>query len=249
MRYFTNLAPATRVANVGGISNVSTSMYVDSATGYPTNYPFTLRLEPNTANEELVEVTSGLGTVGTPWLITRGVDGTTAKSHIQTSTVSHGASARDLQDTQNHIARTDDPHGPAHKYVWNFNPTAQIVIDKAAGVVPVAPGAHVAATKRATTSSLLVTMNVSGFTGWAGTGIYFSVSVDGGASVRCGSMYFVSGFVRDWATFAVPVCAGFAPATYNVAANVEVNNVAGGHNYAIDQNDWLSMVVEEYQPS
>jgi hypothetical protein len=64
-----------------------------------------LRLEPGTSNEELVLVTSGAGTSGSPWAVTRGQDGTTAKAHTGgTSAIAHGISAGDLTQAAGHYA-------------------------------------------------------------------------------------------------------------------------------------------------
>lgn len=106
MRYYSNVAVLTTLANVGGISTGATEITPTSTTGFPSQYPYTLRLEPDTANEELVTVTGPKsGSPGT-LVITRASDGTTAKSHAQGSPVSHGVSARDFQEPQNHIATT-----------------------------------------------------------------------------------------------------------------------------------------------
>ncbi len=106
MRYYSNIAALSTIASVGGISTGATEVALSTSTGFPSQYPYTLRLEPDTANEELVSVTGPkVGTPGT-FLITRAQDGTTAKSHAQGSAVVHGVSARDFQEPQNHIAAT-----------------------------------------------------------------------------------------------------------------------------------------------
>lgn len=102
-RKYSNTAVATTLENVGGITPTTTTLILANTTGYPSQYPFTLRLDPDTASEELVTVNSGSGSAGTPYSVTRGVDGTTAKSHAQYSVVTHGFSARDLREPQDHI--------------------------------------------------------------------------------------------------------------------------------------------------
>ena len=75
-RFYSNTAVAGQLGAT--INNSATSMFLSSTpVGYPTQFPFTLALDAGTANFELVSVTSGNGTVGTPWQITRGFDGTT----------------------------------------------------------------------------------------------------------------------------------------------------------------------------
>lgn len=103
-RYYTNLAiPDTLAAN---INTSATSIVTGSGApvGYPTQFPWTLRLDPNTASEELVTVTSGAGTSGSPWVVTRAYDGTTAKSHSAGAAVAHGSSAGDFTAAANHYA-------------------------------------------------------------------------------------------------------------------------------------------------
>jgi hypothetical protein len=77
-----------------------TTMQLNNLTGIPT-YPFTMVIEPDTANEEIVTV-SALSS-GTTVTITRGQDGTTGVSHDSGAQVRHMITARDLQEPQNHI--------------------------------------------------------------------------------------------------------------------------------------------------
>lgn len=102
-RNYSNIAAATTLENVGGITPTSTSLVLGNTSGYPSSFPFTLRLDPNTSKEELVTVNSGGGTQGSPYIVTRGVDGTSAKSHAQFSVVTHGFSARDFREPQVHM--------------------------------------------------------------------------------------------------------------------------------------------------
>lgn len=106
MRYYSNIAAAATLANAGGISSGGTSLILSTTNGLPTQFPFTLRIDPDTANEELVSVTGGAGTSGTPYTITRGYDGTTAKSHTVGAAVVHSGSAADLSQPQVHMANT-----------------------------------------------------------------------------------------------------------------------------------------------
>lgn len=122
-RYYSSTAVANTLGNVGGISNSATSIYVASSppVGYPAQFPFTLELEGDTtgggnpANAELVSVQSGSGTSGSPWIVTRGYDGTTAVIHGQGVKVQHVISGNDLTTAATHIASdsttTPLPHG------------------------------------------------------------------------------------------------------------------------------------------
>jgi hypothetical protein len=85
-----------------------TTMQLNNLTGIPS-YPFTMVIEPDTANEEIVTV-SALSS-GTTLTIVRGQDGTTAVSHDSGSEVRHMITARDLQEPQNHIYSSAGVHG------------------------------------------------------------------------------------------------------------------------------------------
>jgi hypothetical protein len=104
MRYYSNVAQAATVANAGGISTGTTNLVLSGTNGMPVSFPFTLRIDPDTSNEELVSVTSGAGTVGTPYVVTRGFDGTSAKSHTVGAPVVHSGSAIDFREPQEHMA-------------------------------------------------------------------------------------------------------------------------------------------------
>jgi hypothetical protein len=104
MRYYSNTAAVSTISTTGGISTGSTEVSFSTTTGFPSQYPYTLRLDPDTSNEELITVTGPKGGSPGVYLITRAQDGTTAKSHTQGSPVVHGVSARDFQESQDHIA-------------------------------------------------------------------------------------------------------------------------------------------------
>jgi hypothetical protein len=103
-RYYSNLAIAGTLG--ASISNSATTMYMTSTpVGYPSQYPFTLALDAGVSDFELVSVTSGAGTSGSPWVITRAFDGTTASAHTGgTCTVSHDFSAYDVTTSRSHEA-------------------------------------------------------------------------------------------------------------------------------------------------
>ena len=84
-----------------------TTMQLNNLTGIPT-YPFTMVIEPDTANEEIVTV-SALSS-GTTVTIVRGQDGTTGVSHDSGAAVRHMITARDLQEPQNHIYGSTGVH-------------------------------------------------------------------------------------------------------------------------------------------
>jgi hypothetical protein len=81
---------------------------LNNLTGVPA-YPFTLVIEPDTTNEEIVTALSL--DAGTTVNIARAQDGTTAVSHTLGSQVKHMITARDLQEPQNHMAASSGVHG------------------------------------------------------------------------------------------------------------------------------------------
>jgi hypothetical protein len=101
-RYYSNVAIADTLGAT--ISNSATTLYAASGapSGYPGSFPWILRLEPGTSNEELVQVSSGSGTSGSPWHVTRAADGTTAKTHAAGVAIQHGMSAGDLTEAAAH---------------------------------------------------------------------------------------------------------------------------------------------------
>jgi len=106
-RYYSSTAAKTTLSSAVDSSTTSTSFSLTAATGLPSQYPFTLILEKDTANEEIIEVTTK---VGTTFTATRAVDGTSAKSHSIGAAVEHGVSARDFAESRSHEAATS-AHG------------------------------------------------------------------------------------------------------------------------------------------
>jgi hypothetical protein len=101
--FYSNVAVAQTIGNSGGISSGASSVYCTTTpSGYPGSYPFKLRLDPGLSTEEVVKVTAGSGTSGSPWSITRGWDGTTATSHANGAAVQHGMTAEDLKLSRDH---------------------------------------------------------------------------------------------------------------------------------------------------
>lgn len=74
----------------------------------PTQFPFTLIIDPDETNEEVVEVTN---IVGNTFTITRAVDSSNLVAHTATSKVRHGVSARDYAESRAHEAATTNVHG------------------------------------------------------------------------------------------------------------------------------------------
>lgn len=106
IRYFRN-GPARALA-FPLANSTDTSITVDSASGFPTQYPYTLILDPDQATEEVVEATAAAGNVIT---LNRGIDGTTAVAHAAGTVVYHGVSARDPREANEHVNATANVHG------------------------------------------------------------------------------------------------------------------------------------------
>lgn len=100
---------ATETTLTGGISNSDTTIVVASVSGFPVSYPYTLVIDKDTTDEEIVTVSAASGLTLT--LSTRGADGSLATSHSAAATVTHMATARDFREPQEHIAASQDVHG------------------------------------------------------------------------------------------------------------------------------------------
>ena len=103
-RYYSSTAVETSLqssipAQSQGQSN--TSFIVASVSGFPSSFPYTLIVDPDTSKEEVVTVTSGSSTTLT---VTRGADNTQAVAHSAGAVVRHGVSGRDFRESQNHIS-------------------------------------------------------------------------------------------------------------------------------------------------
>lgn len=106
MRYYSSIAVDT--ALTAEVGSTATELEVGGIIGYPVDFPFTIVIDPDTALEELCEVTDYAGAIFT---VTRGFDSTTAVAHAVGATVKHVMSAIDLRETQQHMAATTDVHG------------------------------------------------------------------------------------------------------------------------------------------
>jgi len=106
MRNYTSTLDAKTLALSMNSSVIK--MQLNNLTGIPA-YPFTLVIEPDTTNEEIVTALSL--DAGTTVNIARAQDGTSAVSHAIGSEVRHMVTARDLQEPQNHMAASSGVHG------------------------------------------------------------------------------------------------------------------------------------------
>lgn len=124
-RFYSTTAIITEIT--GAINNVQTTMAVQSTTGFPTSYPFTLILDMGTASEEAVDVSNVSGLTVT---MTRGVDGTAGVAHSLGASVTHGVTARDFAEPQAHMAASTGVHGLAGGVAVTGTTTAQTLTNK-----------------------------------------------------------------------------------------------------------------------
>jgi len=104
-RYYSSNAVTTTLT--GSLTSGATSATVAATTGWPTSYPFTVLLDPDTASEEVAEVTNVSGLTVT---LVRGRDGTSGVAHNSGATVKHGVSARDFDEPNAHVNTTSGAH-------------------------------------------------------------------------------------------------------------------------------------------
>jgi hypothetical protein len=103
-RYYSSTAVETALGSsipAQSQGQANTSFIVGSISGFPTSYPYTLIVDPDTSKEEVVTVTAGSGTTLS---VIRGSDNTQAVAHSAGAVVRHGVSGRDFRESENHIA-------------------------------------------------------------------------------------------------------------------------------------------------
>lgn len=125
-RYYSSTAVRTTLAT--SVSSTDTEIVVASSTNFPTQYPFTLILEKDSANEEIVSATAK---IGTSFVVIRGFDGTAARSHAAGTSVEHGVSAKDFTDFRSHEAASNNVHDIGAGSSVVGTDTAQTLTNKA----------------------------------------------------------------------------------------------------------------------
>ena len=103
-RNYSATAVETKLLNslpAAGQGDTATGVILNSISGFPTTFPYTLIIDPDTSKEEVVTVTSGSSTT---IVITRGQDNTQAVAHAAGTSVRHGISAREFRELQTHIS-------------------------------------------------------------------------------------------------------------------------------------------------
>ncbi len=111
--------PKTLTANV---SSVATQITLNNVTGLPS-VPYVLVLNPDTANEEVILVTTDQTGVTSPTVkVSRAIEtGASAKTHTTGDIVKHMIVGSDLQLPHDHIDNTTTAHGATGAVVGTTN--------------------------------------------------------------------------------------------------------------------------------
>jgi hypothetical protein len=104
-RYYASTAKQASLSS--GIDSTVQSITLDLVTGFPSNYPYTLVIDPDTNKEELISVTASGG--GTTLTVTRGADSTANVAHSAGATVRHVVSGQDFNEFSAHIGSAAVP--------------------------------------------------------------------------------------------------------------------------------------------
>lgn len=102
-RYYSSIFPPTTLASAI-LSNSATSISINSITGEPASFPYTLLVDWGLSTQEAMSVTATSGTGPYTCTVVRGIDGTEAQTHVNGAIVVHGVSAEDYNEPQVHIA-------------------------------------------------------------------------------------------------------------------------------------------------
>lgn len=103
---YSNIAQEATLTS--SISSGAVVITVSATTGFPASTPYTLAIDFDQANEELVSVTNVAGTTLT---VTRAYDGTAGVAHDTGARIRHVHSAKDFRDSRQHEDATSGVHG------------------------------------------------------------------------------------------------------------------------------------------
>lgn len=141
LRKYRNSAARTLAAPIA--NPTATSVTVDSASGFPTQFPYTLIIDPDGTLEEAVDVTGAVGNVLT---VVRGVDSTTPAAHAAGVKVVHGVTARDFTEANVHVNTNTNVHGTTGSLVDTDSVQTIVGSKTFTGGLNTAPGVPVVAT-------------------------------------------------------------------------------------------------------
>jgi len=112
-RFYSSIAERTTLASA--VNDTTTTFIVNAVSGWPSSTPYTLLINADTINEEIVTVT---GRSGTTLTVIRGVDGSSAKAHDAGADVRHGVSARDFAEKNQIYYQTSTPTDAGVGDMW-----------------------------------------------------------------------------------------------------------------------------------
>ena len=159
-RYYSSTAVKTTLSS--SIGSADSTMTTASMSGFPSSYPYTLIIEKDSANEEIVTVTA---LVGTSLTITRGVDGTSGRSHSAGVSVEHGVIALDFTNFRAHEAAAANVHDIGASASVVGTTTTQTISNKTLGSALAAGGFKITGLADPTNAQDAATKN------WAETGM------------------------------------------------------------------------------
>jgi hypothetical protein len=120
-RFYSSVAQRTTLA--ASVDGTTTTFIVNAVVGWPSSFPYTLLIDEDTINEEIVEVT---GRSSTTLTVVRGQDGTAGTAHSAGASVRHSVSARDFDEPNAYINtarptnyyQTSAPTSPTTGDLW-----------------------------------------------------------------------------------------------------------------------------------
>lgn len=106
--YVTTPQPTTITTPPSGTSGTSMVVPAAAAASWPASFPYTILLNWGAAGFEACSVTANSSGTLT---IVRGIDGTSASTHVAGETVYHGTTAQDWAEPQAHLGASSAVHG------------------------------------------------------------------------------------------------------------------------------------------
>ena len=241
-RYYSSTAVKTTLSSSIGSSD--STMTTASMSGFPSSYPYTLIIEKDSANEEIVTVTA---LVGTSLSITRGVDGTSGRSHSAGVSVEHGVIALDFTNFRAHEAAAANVHDIGAGASVVGTTTTQTISNKTLGSALAAGGfkitgladptnAQDAATKNWTETSM--TSQVAQATTQATNAASSASAASSSASAASSSASAASGSASAASTSASN--ASTSASNASTSASTATSQASDSAASAILANDWAT---------
>lgn len=133
LRHFSNTSSAVKINQGGGIGTGDLSFVVDSVATLPVA-PFTAGIERGVSGQEEIVLVTAINGGTSTLTVTRGYDGTTAKTHPNGAAVQHSVAAIDYTEANAHV---NDPSlhavsGMLTMFAGAAAPTGWLICDGAA---------------------------------------------------------------------------------------------------------------------